>query len=164
MKARKVGLAFHSWLNKRSTSMTRPSKWRPCLPLFPNSMKLQQHATATQSPVSIEKPQPKETSCATQSTPPPNTETEKKETELRHTPYKSSPKSSLHPSNQVRSTTNHQHKSSFEPKRNSPPAIVRNTTTPSRRWKLQTCVAASESRPKEKVVKRESRSKRGKSS
>ena len=95
---------------------------------------------------------------------PPNTETEKKETELRHTPYKSSPKSSLHPSNQVRSTTNHQHKSSFEPKRNSPPAIVRNTTTPSRRWKLQTCVAASESRPKEEVVKRESRSKRGKSS
>ena len=96
--------------------------------------------------------------------PRPTPKQKRKETEPRHTPYKSSPKSSLHPSNQVRSTTNHQHKSSFEPKRNSPPAIVRNTTTPSRRWKLQTCVAASESRPKEKVVKRESRSKRGKSS
>lgn len=96
MKARKVVLAFHSWLNKRSTSMTRPSKWRPCLPLFPNSMKLQQHATATQSPVSIEKPQPKETSCATQSTPPtPKQKRKKPNSATPHTKAAQSPPSIL---------------------------------------------------------------------
>jgi hypothetical protein len=137
MEGSNVFLAFHSRLNKRSILMVRPSNRHPCLPLFPNSIKLRQHATATQSPVPSQSKNlnPKKQSAPYAIQPPANTETERKETELRHT---RSPNSTLHPPTQVPCTTNRQHKSSFEPKRNSPPAIVRNTTTPSRRWKLQT--------------------------